>query len=87
MKEVISIQPGDVIVVTTPYILDPSDSDIMKRDLAEIFPDSANITLLSGGATLDVYREQGRYADVSDSDGVKRTLDTKTGKIEVNNGR
>jgi len=69
-KEVISIQPGDMVTVTTPYELSAIASNELKFNVAEMLPDGVNVIVLSGGATLKVYREQG-YGPirVSRSDG------------------
>ncbi len=57
-KEVISIQPGDLVALTTPYHLEVPEIDVMKRSVARLLPDGTNVIVLSGGATLEVYREQ-----------------------------
>jgi len=57
-KEVISIQPGDMVTVTTPYELSAIASNELKFNVAEMLPDGVNVIVLSGGATLEVYREQ-----------------------------
>ena len=57
-KEVISIQPGDVVTVTTPYELSSRATDKLKFNVAEMLPDGVNVIVLSGGATMEVYRER-----------------------------
>jgi len=71
-KEVISIQPGDVAVVTTPYKLSAQSSNKLKFDVAEMMSDGVDVIVLSGGATMEVYREKGKYVDVAGIDGAKQ---------------
>ncbi len=80
-KEVISIQPGDVIVVDY-HDRDLSDKAVgMAKDKIKEYWPNNKCLVLGSGITLEVYREQGRYVDVSNADGVKRTLDTQAGKV------
>jgi hypothetical protein len=56
-KEVISIQPGDVVVLTNPEIVSMEQQDLAETDLKRMFPDNESL-FLSGGVTFEVYREQ-----------------------------
>ena len=58
-KEVISIQPGDVVVLTNPYGVSMEQQDLAEADLKRMFPDNESL-FLSNGVTLEVYREQGK---------------------------
>ena len=69
-KEVISIQPGDVVVVSTPEQMTEREHKGLSDILAEIMPKSKSL-ILSGGMSLEVYREQGKIVDVTGLDGKK----------------
>ena len=56
-KEVISIQPGDKIVLSIEYTLTQKAHERIKETLELEFPNTECL-ILDGGATLEVYREQ-----------------------------
>jgi hypothetical protein len=56
-KEVISVQPGDVVVLTNPHGVSMAQQDLAEADLKRMFPDNESL-FLSNGVTLEVYREQ-----------------------------
>lgn len=69
-KEVISIQPGDVIAVHLVRSLSLQGISNLKAALKPAFPDN-KIIVLDEGMTLEVYREQGKLVDVTGLDGKK----------------
>ena len=75
-KEVISIQPGDVIVVSSKATLTEAAHAELGDKMKHLFPDNNNVLLMNGD-TMEVYREQGRYVDVTGIDGKREILDTK----------
>ncbi len=56
-KEVISIQPGDVIVMTLPSEMTSDLRHAITIRLDRMFPNTESI-VLGGSETLEVYREQ-----------------------------
>jgi hypothetical protein len=60
-KEVISIQPGDVIVLTCPegYNMSEKNGKRLKETLLDAFPNNTSLVLVNG-VTLEVYREQAK---------------------------
>jgi len=56
-KEVISIQPGDVVAVMYPGSLSTKVSICLKEQIREIFP-RTDVIILEDGMSLEVYREQ-----------------------------
>jgi hypothetical protein len=73
-KEVISIQPGDVVVVLSPVGLCERAYDNISRSLSNSFPDNKAV-ILDEGMTMEVYREQGRYVDVTGLDGKREFVE------------
>ena len=61
-KEVISIQPGDVIVLMYKQPLTDKACNMIKDAMKPAFPDTKCI-VLDGGTTLEVYREQVKDED------------------------
>ena len=58
-KEVISIQPGDVVVVTVPDKCTLAECESLTRNVEYLFPGIKSM-ILDEGASLEVYREQGK---------------------------
>ncbi len=56
-KEVISLQPGDVVVLINPNNISAEQRAFAEADLKKFFPDNESL-FLSDGVTLEVYREQ-----------------------------
>jgi hypothetical protein len=56
-KEVISIQPGDVIAISVPGALSEKACEHIKMSMAIAFPGSKSV-ILEEGMSLEVYREQ-----------------------------
>lgn len=56
-KEVISTQPGDVIVANSPTGLSDKERFELRLGLDQVFPDNKAV-ILENGITLEVYREQ-----------------------------
>jgi len=56
-KEVISIQPGDVVVLRSPQMLSEKAADHIDKNMTIAFPNS-KIVVLEGDMSLGVYREQ-----------------------------
>jgi uncharacterized protein involved in propanediol utilization len=56
-KEVISIQPGDVIVLSSPTMLSESMAKMIEMKAQAQFPDNT-ILVLEDSMTMEVYREQ-----------------------------
>jgi hypothetical protein len=56
-KEVISIQPGDVVVLTCKCDCTEKQAEAIRLEFKTLFPNNETV-LLAGGATLEVYREQ-----------------------------
>ena len=67
-KEVISIQPGDVIVLDCHGPITQEFHKLAQSDLKEAFPGHKSV-ILHDGLSLEVYREQGKLVDVSGLDG------------------
>jgi len=64
-KEVISIQPGDVIVLSVPEEITADRVKIIEGNAQNIFP-QCKVVVLASGMSLEVYREQVK-ADLADS--------------------
>jgi hypothetical protein len=58
-KEVISIQPGDVVVLTCKCDCTEKQAEAIRLEFKTLFPNNETV-LLAGGATLEVYREQAK---------------------------
>jgi hypothetical protein len=56
-KEVISIQPGDVIALVCEYNFSVEQAETLKAYMKGVFH-GHKIVLLEAGMTLEVYREQ-----------------------------
>lgn len=69
-KEVISIQPGDKIVLNLPEKLSPEAYRSIVQSLAETFPNNHCI-IIEAGMTMEVYREQESTVKVTEGEQVK----------------
>ena len=70
-KEVISIQPGDKIIITSPMVLSEKATSYIIHKVEGLFP-GTKCLLLEDGMKMEVYREQ-KYGplDVTGIDGIK----------------
>ena len=75
-KEAISIQPGDIVVMSCKDKLSEQAIGTLNTNLSQLFPNNKTV-LMCNGDSLEVYREQGRYVDATGLDGVKKILDIK----------
>jgi len=56
--QILRLQPGDTLVITSPVWLSDQQVDEIKTSLKERFPGHQAL-LLDGGATLSVLRKEG----------------------------
>jgi hypothetical protein len=64
-KEVISIQPGDVVVMSSKCDYSLKERNTLNDGLKALFPYNKSVLLINGDS-LEVYREQGKVADKGD---------------------
>ncbi len=62
--EVLSLNPGDILVYTTPNWLTQSTFANVKAQLTEMIPEGVNLAIMEGGSKFTVLRPMAEEAPV-----------------------